>query len=74
MHRFGTQYRCVFVFLYLHLSEDQHEFLTKGVRLFLGSKEILVVPYYVFRLFFRVKTWFKVRVRNKFRLRVRLGI
>ncbi len=42
---------CVCVFLYLHLSENQREFLTKGVRLFLGSEDILAGPHYVTRFF-----------------------
>ncbi len=44
-------YVCVCVFWYLHLSEDQCEFLTNGVRSFVGSEDILVGPHYVARLF-----------------------
>ncbi len=41
---------CVIV-CYLHLSEDQHEYLTNRMRSFLGSEDILAGPHHVARLF-----------------------
>ncbi len=51
MIKYCQKFVCLCVFSYLHLSEDRLEFLTNGVRSFLGRENILAHPHYVVRLF-----------------------